>query len=102
MSRHRVISHPSLKDIYIFTNFTRLQIVETLLTIMEQITLKIKDSSKLSFLMQLIKQLDFVEVENIKDTAQSTNYDFFASAGLWENRELDSKELREQAWNRQK
>jgi hypothetical protein len=33
---------------------------------MVQITLKIKDSSNLSFFMQLIKQLDFVEVENSK------------------------------------
>lgn len=66
---------------------------------MEQLILKIKDSSKLSFLMQLIKQLDFVEVEKVKKKKVSANYDFFSSAGLWENREIDAKELRKQAWN---
>ncbi|MCD4774249.1 MAG: hypothetical protein K8R41_12800 [Bacteroidales bacterium] len=66
---------------------------------MEQLILKIKDSSKLSFLMQLIKQLDFVEVEEVKKKKVSANYDFFSSAGLWKNREIDAKELRKQAWN---
>ena len=66
---------------------------------MEQLILKIKDSSKLSFLMQLIKQFDFVEIEKVKKKRDSANYDFFSSAGLWANREIDAKELRKQAWN---
>ncbi|MCK4664212.1 MAG: hypothetical protein KAT68_15190 [Bacteroidales bacterium] len=69
---------------------------------MEQLILNIKDSSKLSFLIQLIKQLDFVEVEKIKKKKASVKYDFFNSAGLWANREVDAKELRKQAWNRKK
>jgi len=69
-------------------------------TIMEQLILNIKDSSKLSFLMQLIKQLDFVEVERIKKKKTSSKYDFFSSAGLWADRDIDAKELRIQAWNR--
>jgi len=69
---------------------------------MEQIILNIKDRSKLSFLMQLIRQLDFVEVEKEKKKKSSVKYDFFNSAGLWANRDLNAKELREQAWNRSK
>lgn len=69
---------------------------------MEQLILNIKDSSKLSFLMQLIKQLDFVEVKRVKKKKTYAKYDFFRSAGLWANREVDAKELRKQAWNRQK
>lgn len=69
---------------------------------MEHIILKIKDSSKLSFLMQLIKQLDFVEVESVKKKKNTSKYDFFSSAGLWADRQVDAKELRKQAWNRQK
>ena len=67
---------------------------------MEQIVLNIKDTSKLSFLMQLINQLDFVEVELVKKKKANTKYDFFSSAGLWANREIDTKKLREKAWNR--
>jgi hypothetical protein len=69
---------------------------------MEHIILKIKDSSKLSFLMQLIKQLDFVEVESVKKKKNTSKYNFFSSAGLWADREVDAKDLRKQAWNRQK
>jgi len=69
---------------------------------MEQIILNIKDSSKLSFLLQLIKQLDFVEVEEVKRKKIVAQYDFFSSAGLWANRELNAKELRKQAWGLQK
>jgi len=69
---------------------------------MEQLILTLKDSSKLSFLMQLINQLDFVEVEVVKRKKASIKYDFFNSAGLWAYREIDAKKLRELAWNRQK
>ena len=69
---------------------------------MEQIILNIKDSSKLSFLMQLFKQLDFVEVVKVKRNKADAKYDFFSSAGLWAEREVNAKELRKQAWNRTK
>lgn len=69
---------------------------------MEKIILHLKDSSKLSFLIQLINQLDFVEVEKVNKKKASTNYDFFNSAGLWANRDINAKELRKQAWNRTK
>ncbi len=69
---------------------------------MEQLILNIKDRSKLSFLLQLFKQLDFVEVAKVSKKKAADKYDFFSSAGLWANREIVAKELREQAWNRQK
>ena len=71
---------------------------------MEKIVLTIKDKGKLSFLMELLKQLDFVEVQQpavkSRTTAAKEDYNFFASAGLWENKEIDAKELREKAWKR--
>lgn len=69
---------------------------------MNQLILNIKDNSKLSFLLQLIKQFDFVEVVTVKKKKAASKYDFFKSAGLWENREVNAKELREKAWNRKK
>ena len=69
---------------------------------MGQLILNIKDNSKLSFFLQLIKQFDFVEVVTVKKKETASKYDFFNSAGLWENREIDAKELREKAWNRKK
>lgn len=52
--------------------------------------------------MQLIKQLDFVEVEHIKKKKTPKKHDIFGSAGLWANRNIDAKELRKQAWDRTK
>jgi len=69
---------------------------------MEQLILKIKDDRKLAFLMQLINQLDFVEVKVVKKKKASAKYDFFSSAGLWADREIDAKKLRKQAWDRKK
>jgi DNA polymerase IIIc chi subunit len=68
----------------------------------EQIVLNIKDSSKLSFLIQLIKQFDFVEVAKVKQKKAAAKYDFFRSAGLWADREVNAQELRKQAWDRTK
>lgn len=67
---------------------------------MEKLILNIKDSSKLSLLLKLINQLDFVEVESVKKEKGSTDHDFFSSAGLWAERDLNAKELRKQAWTR--
>ncbi len=69
---------------------------------MGKIILTIKDDSKLSFFLKLMKQLDFVEVDkaSFKQKSTSKKYDFFASAGLWKNREVNADELRKQAWER--
>jgi hypothetical protein len=69
---------------------------------MEKIVLKIKDTSKLSFFLKLLNQLDFVEVDqtSIKKKSTTKNYDFFASAGLSKNRDINADELRKNAWKR--
>ena len=71
---------------------------------MEKIVLTIKDKGKLSFLMELLKQFDFIEVQQLsvksKPTEAKEEYNFFASAGLWKNKNIEAKELREKAWKR--
>ncbi len=69
---------------------------------MEKLILKIKDNSKLDFFLKLLKQLDFVEVEqsSFKKKPTTKNYDFFASAGLWKNKDINADELRKNAWKR--
>lgn len=69
---------------------------------MEKIVLKIKDANKLSFFLKLLNQLDFVEIDktSIKKKSTAKNYDFFASAGLWKNRDINADELRKNAWKR--
>lgn len=69
---------------------------------MEQLVITLKDESKLPFLMQLIKQLDFVDVEIVRKKKNTPEYDFFKSAGLMASREIDAENLRKQAWERKK
>ncbi len=66
---------------------------------MQKITLTIKDDKKVNFLMELLKQFDFIEIKK-SGQKQDENYNFFSSAGLWKNREIDAEQLRRQAWQR--
>lgn len=72
---------------------------------MEQLTIQIKDASKRSFLLELLRQFEFVELQ-IKTqktvTQKAKSYDFFASAELFKNRNIDAQQLRKQAWKIQK
>lgn len=68
---------------------------------MEQIIIKLKDQSKRSFLLELLAQFDFLELqvkEVSKGKAKEETYDFFQSAGLFEGREINADQLRKEAW----
>ena len=70
---------------------------------MENITLTVKDDSKLSYLLNFLRQFDFVEVKRHgleQEGVKSKHYDFFSSAGMWKNRKIDAVELRKKAWKR--
>jgi len=70
---------------------------------MKSIILDIKDNSKFQSFIQFIQQLDFVEIrEPAKKKSENKKYDFFSSAGLWEDKNINAKELRAKAWKRQK
>ena len=74
---------------------------ESRLKAMRKITLTLKDKNKLSFLIELLKQFDFVEIQKENATKKQTgHYDFFASAGLWKNRDISTGQLRNEAWKR--
>ncbi len=72
---------------------------------MEKITLTIKDNSKLHFLLELLKQFDFVEIQKSsskRKISTTSKYDLFASAGMWKDRNIDARELRKKAWGKAK
>ena len=76
-------------------------IFESRLKAMRKITLTLKDKNKLSFLIELLKQFDFVEIQKENAAKKQTgHYDFFASAGLWKNRDISAGQLRNEAWKR--
>ncbi len=64
---------------------------------MEKITLTIKDTKKKNFLLELLKQLDFVEVQK-PAVRKPVKHDFFDSEGLWKGRDVNAETLRKKAW----
>ena len=76
----------------------------------EQILLTVADQSKLDLVMELLSHFDLVRAERIKvrpvaavETAPGpagTEADFWALAGIWKDRDIDAKELRQRAWKR--
>lgn len=65
---------------------------------MQKIILKVKDENKLNFLLELLNQFNFIEIE--QPVEKSKDYDLFASAGIWKNRDITAEQIRGKAWKR--
>lgn len=67
------------------------------------ITLDIKNDSKRESFLNFLSTLDYVEIKSQKKSnneSKSEKYKnkFDEFAGLWENRDIDIKTIREKAW----
>ncbi len=69
---------------------------------MESITIYVKDREKIELLNRFLRHLDFVVMPDIanKQGANTKEYDFFKSSGLWENRNVSIDDLRARAWKK--
>ena len=68
---------------------------------MEQLIIKVADKEKAQMLLAIISALDFVNsVEVVEDNTNiaDNQQDFFALAGMWENRDITTESIRQQAW----
>ncbi len=69
---------------------------------MEKFIIELKDYSKRHILLELLTQLDFIEIkvkkEEVKEIKEEEDFDFFKSAGLFADRNIDANHLRKQAW----
>lgn len=75
---------------------------------MEEIVVQLKDKAKAQMLSEFLMALDFVS--SVKTSVEKSSKgspkrqkkqeDFFASAGLWSNREVSLESIRKQAWPR--
>ncbi len=73
---------------------------------MEQITIQVRDKSKLASIFELLKTLDFVDIidadkEEHQVVSEGQAEDFFSLAGLWEDRDVQQEAIRQKAWPRQ-
>ncbi len=69
---------------------------------MESLTIYVKKKEQIDLLYQFLQHLDFVVMpSDVKPKAKNnTEYDFFQSAGLWQNREITHQEIRAKAWKK--
>lgn len=76
---------------------------------MEQIVVQVKNKEKAKVLLELLAALDFVDSVKTSEakeadgesTVREEMADFFALAGLWQDREVTIKSIRQKAWPRQ-
>ncbi len=68
---------------------------------MESLTIYVKNKEQVDLLYQFLQHLDFVVLpSDTKHIVKNKEYDFFKSAGLWENREITQNDLRTRAWKK--
>jgi hypothetical protein len=68
---------------------------------MEQLIIKVTNQEKARLLTEILSALDFVSsVEEITDHSSESedDQDFFAMAGLWENKNITIDSIRQKAW----
>ncbi|WP_353932796.1 hypothetical protein WJM97_09480 [Okeanomitos corallinicola TIOX110] len=68
---------------------------------MQQLIIQVADKEKAEMLLKIISALDFVNsVEVVEDNTNiaDNQQDFFALAGMWENRNITTESIRQQAW----
>lgn len=67
----------------------------------QQLIVQVADKEKAEMLFKILSALDFVnsvEVMEDKATICDNEQDFFSLAGLWENRDVTTESIRQQAW----
>ena len=72
---------------------------------MTQIVIHVQNNEKARLLLELLRSLDFVDTvetgeSSLSQTTTADN-DFFALAGIWQEREIDLAKLRRSIWPRQ-
>jgi len=75
---------------------------------MEQIILEINDKYKAKKLSEFLSSLDFVNIvrtveqedEKNQSTITDNTEDFFAYAGMWADREISLRAIRQKAWHK--
>jgi hypothetical protein len=71
---------------------------------MQQLIIQIADKEKAQMLLKIISALDFVNsVEVIEDNTNISDHeqDFFSLAGIWENRNVTTESIRQEAWRQE-
>ncbi len=68
---------------------------------MGKIVIDIKDKSKENIVISLLKELPFIELKELKKKSiVSKGSDFRKLFGIWKDREISLRDLREKAWQR--
>ena len=67
---------------------------------MSEIVLNIKNEEKGKFLLDFLKQIEFVEIKDRSDKKISTdkNASFKDLYGIWKDRDIDLETIRKKAW----
>jgi len=65
---------------------------------MHKLVLKIKNNKNYKMFVNMLKHIDFVELENNKIEDKQSGSGLKQLFGMWENRDIDLKKIRNLAW----
>lgn len=65
---------------------------------MHKLVLKIKNNKNYKILVNILKHIDFVELEESATEYKHKRKSIKHLFGLWKNREIDLKKVRNRAW----
>jgi hypothetical protein len=69
---------------------------------MHTVVLKIKDPSKKKALVDFLRNLNFVQVEELETKEKDNPESLKELIGLWKGRDIDARKLRKEAWRRKR
>ena len=67
---------------------------------MGKIVIDIKDKSKEMIVINLLRELPFIELKEFQKSNKTSSSDFRKLFGLWEGREISLNDIRKKAWYR--
>jgi len=67
---------------------------------MSKFILEIKDKSKEESIINFLKQIPFVSIEERKKNTKRDYTEFKKLFGIWSKKDIDLNELRDRAWRR--
>ena len=66
---------------------------------MKRIVINLKDESKEEIFRNFLREIPFIEIEE-KKSKNKESFEFKKLYGIWKNRDITLREIREKAWHK--
>lgn len=67
---------------------------------MSRVIIEIKDKSKFNTFINFLKEIPYIKFKIEQTENKSSSSEFSKLFGIWKDRDINLKEIRDRAWNR--